>query len=97
MKSRQQSDFADISAALRMAASALAFNIEQSEILAAKLNTPGVDRALDELRLMAARVVEAHDIFRALIKDEGYVRVLARRGEIHVVRINGGKDAGCLD
>ena len=98
MKSRQQSDFAGIACALRMAASALALDVEQSEILAARLNTPGIDRALNDLRLMVERVVDAHDIFKALIKHESAVRALARRGDLHVVRKTEGKNAaGNLD
>ena len=77
--------FADIAVALRCASSALCLDMQGTEALAAKLNSPGVDRALKELQTTVKRVDAAANLIRDLIEHEPEVRKLSKRKKPRLV------------
>ena len=77
MRNAQQSSFAEIAVGLREAANLLCENVNAAEELAARLPpSPGINDSIRILRERAARVGEAHAIFKMLSELEPEMRAL---------------------
>jgi hypothetical protein len=74
-------NFADIAVALRCAAQSFAIDAEQAEMLAARFDSRGMDRAVRDTQSQAALLGEAHNLIRDLIGCEDEVRALLQRNK----------------
>lgn len=92
--SESSETFADMAVALKLAAAKLKLDLEQLEIVAARvgLSPMGSSIAMREMQRNLDLVVGAHEILKSLADREPEVRALARTGSVRLTlaRVVGG-------